>query len=62
VAADATDSVGVLAKLAEVQENLELIDHKIDVYRSRLAAGARWTMNLRQWCWPCCGNDALGDS
>lgn len=53
--------VGVLAKLAEVQENLELIDHKIDVYRSRLAAGdadsfwapthvagARSTMNLRQ--------------
>ena len=29
----------VTAKLAEVQENLELIDHKIDVYRGRLAAG-----------------------
>ena len=29
----------VLAKLAEVQENLELIDHKIDVYRGRLEAG-----------------------
>lgn len=29
----------VLAKLAEVQESLELIDHKIDVYRGRLAAG-----------------------
>ncbi|MCO6010837.1 MerR family transcriptional regulator [Actinoallomurus purpureus] len=29
----------VLAKLAELQENLELIDHKIDVYRGRLAAG-----------------------
>ncbi len=29
----------VTAKLAQVQENLELIDHKIDVYRGRLAAG-----------------------
>jgi DNA-binding transcriptional MerR regulator len=29
----------VSAKLAEVRENLELIDHKIDVYRGRLAAG-----------------------
>jgi DNA-binding transcriptional MerR regulator len=29
----------VLAKLAELHENLELIDHKIDVYRGRLAAG-----------------------
>jgi DNA-binding transcriptional MerR regulator len=29
----------VVAKLAEFQENLELIDHKIDVYRGRLAAG-----------------------
>ena len=29
----------VLAKLAEAQENLKLIDHKIDVYRGRLAAG-----------------------
>ena len=29
----------VTAKLAEVQENLKLIDHKIDVYRGRLAAG-----------------------
>ena len=29
----------VVAKLAEIQENLELIDHKIDVYRGRLAAG-----------------------
>ena len=29
----------VLARLAEVQENLKLIDHKIDVYRGRLAAG-----------------------
>ncbi|GAA5010464.1 hypothetical protein [Actinopolymorpha pittospori] len=30
---------GVAAKLAEVQENLKLIDHKIDVYRGRLDAG-----------------------
>ncbi|HYJ66169.1 MAG TPA: MerR family transcriptional regulator [Nocardioidaceae bacterium] len=29
----------VVAKLAELQEDLELIDHKIDVYRGRLAAG-----------------------
>lgn len=29
----------VLARLAELQENLALIDHKIDVYRGRLAAG-----------------------
>jgi DNA-binding transcriptional MerR regulator len=29
----------VTAKLAEVQEHLKLIDHKIDVYRGRLAAG-----------------------
>jgi hypothetical protein len=29
----------VTAKLAELQQNLELIDHKIDVYRGRLAAG-----------------------
>jgi DNA-binding transcriptional MerR regulator len=29
----------VIAKLAEIQENLEIIDHKIDVYRGRLAAG-----------------------
>ncbi|GLY83376.1 hypothetical protein [Actinoallomurus iriomotensis] len=27
------------AKLAEVQENLRLINHKIDVYRGRLTAG-----------------------
>nr|WP_242608967.1 hypothetical protein [Actinomadura formosensis] len=31
--------LAVIAKLAEVQENLRLIDHKIDVYRGRLAAG-----------------------
>jgi DNA-binding transcriptional MerR regulator len=29
----------VLANLAELQNNLELIDHKIDVYRGRLEAG-----------------------
>jgi DNA-binding transcriptional MerR regulator len=29
----------VLAKIAELHENLELIDHKIDVYRGRLDAG-----------------------
>jgi hypothetical protein len=29
----------VLAKIAELHDNLELIDHKIDVYRGRLAAG-----------------------
>jgi DNA-binding transcriptional MerR regulator len=29
----------VAAKLAEVQENLKLIDHKSGVYRGRLAAG-----------------------
>jgi DNA-binding transcriptional MerR regulator len=29
----------VAAKLAEIQENLKLIDHKIDVYRSRVTAG-----------------------
>jgi DNA-binding transcriptional MerR regulator len=29
----------VTAKLAELEENLKLIDHKIDVYRGRLDAG-----------------------
>jgi DNA-binding transcriptional MerR regulator len=29
----------VLAKLSEIQENLKIIDHKIDVYRGSLAAG-----------------------
>ncbi|WP_225834428.1 MerR family transcriptional regulator [Streptomyces sp. NK08204] len=29
----------VLARIAELQENLRLIGHKIDVYRGRLAAG-----------------------
>jgi DNA-binding transcriptional MerR regulator len=32
-------SADVTAKIAELQENLKLIDHKIDVYRGRLAAG-----------------------
>ena len=31
--------VEVVAKLAEIQEHLKLIDHKIDVYRGSLAAG-----------------------
>ncbi|SCG47042.1 MerR family transcriptional regulator [Micromonospora rifamycinica] len=30
----------VLARIAELQENLELIDHKIGVYRGRLDAGS----------------------
>jgi DNA-binding transcriptional MerR regulator len=29
----------VMARLGELQENLKLIDHKIDVYRGRVAAG-----------------------
>ncbi|WP_254125831.1 MerR family transcriptional regulator [Amycolatopsis sp. CA-230715] len=29
----------VLARLAEMRRSLDLIDHKIDVYRGRLAAG-----------------------
>ena len=29
----------VMARLAELEENLKLIDHKIDVYRGRIAAG-----------------------
>jgi DNA-binding transcriptional MerR regulator len=32
-------SASVTAKIAELQQNLKLIDHKIDVYRGRLAAG-----------------------
>ncbi|MEN3360609.1 MAG: hypothetical protein V7637_4591 [Mycobacteriales bacterium] len=32
-------SADVIAKIAELRENLTLIDHKIDVYRGRLAAG-----------------------
>lgn len=38
----------VTARLAELQENLKLIDHKINVYRGRLAAGDAgqlWTPN-----------------
>lgn len=31
--------IDVIGKLAELRENLELIDHKIDIYRGRLAAG-----------------------
>jgi DNA-binding transcriptional MerR regulator len=31
--------VDVLAKLAEIQENLKIIDYKIDVYRGSIAAG-----------------------
>src|SRR5260370_36367370 len=34
-----THRADVTAKLAEIQENLKLIDHKINVYRGRLAAG-----------------------
>ncbi|MFJ4657780.1 MerR family transcriptional regulator [Nocardia sp. NPDC088792] len=30
---------GVIAKIAALEDNLGLIDHKIDVYRERLAAG-----------------------
>jgi DNA-binding transcriptional MerR regulator len=29
----------VVAKIADLQDNLQLIDHKIDVYQGRLAAG-----------------------
>jgi len=35
----AMESAEVTARLAEIQENLKLIDHKINVYRGRLAAG-----------------------
>jgi DNA-binding transcriptional MerR regulator len=34
-----THRADVLAKLDELQENLQLIDHKIDVYRGRMEAG-----------------------
>ncbi|MGP4014719.1 MerR family transcriptional regulator [Saccharopolyspora sp. 5N708] len=40
----------VTAKIAELRENLELIDHKIDVYQGRLAAGDAdqlWAPNRR---------------
>jgi DNA-binding transcriptional MerR regulator len=33
----------VAARLAEVQENLKLIDHKIDIYRGRVEAGEVWS-------------------
>jgi DNA-binding transcriptional MerR regulator len=39
----------VIAKLAELQENLKLIDRKIDIYQGRLAAGDAdrlWAPNL----------------
>ncbi|HTF08128.1 MAG TPA: MerR family transcriptional regulator [Asanoa sp.] len=29
----------VIAKIAELRENLKVLDHKIDVYRGRMAAG-----------------------
>ncbi|MEV5836617.1 MerR family transcriptional regulator [Nocardia sp. NPDC052112] len=31
----------VVAKLAEIQENLALIEHKLDIYRGRIAVGDR---------------------
>jgi len=34
-----THRAAVLARLAEIQENLKLIDHKIDVYRGSIEAG-----------------------
>lgn len=34
-----THRADVLAKLTELEENLKLIEHKIDVYRGRLEAG-----------------------
>ena len=34
-----THRADVVAKIAELNENLRLIDHKLDVYRGRLAAG-----------------------
>ncbi|GAA3192044.1 MerR family transcriptional regulator [Actinocorallia longicatena] len=43
-------SADVTAKIAELQENLRLIDHKIDVYRGRLAAGDAdrlWASGIR---------------
>ena len=45
-----THRAEVTAKLAELQENLKLIDHKINVYRGRLAAGDAdqlWAPNRR---------------
>src|ERR1700704_4043083 len=43
-------SAEVTAKLAEIQENLKLIDHKVSVYQGRLAAGDAdqlWAPNRR---------------
>ncbi|MFC5267233.1 MerR family transcriptional regulator [Kribbella qitaiheensis] len=40
----------VRARIAELEENLELVDHKIDVYRGRLEAGdadSLWAPNRR---------------
>ena len=37
----------VIAKLAEIRENLKVIDHKISVYRGRLAAGSG--CRIRSW-------------
>jgi DNA-binding transcriptional MerR regulator len=40
----------VVAKLAEIQESLQVIDHKIDVYRGAIAAGeadALWAPVIR---------------
>jgi DNA-binding transcriptional MerR regulator len=34
----------VLARIAELQDNLRLIDHKLDVYRGRLEAGEADTL------------------
>ena len=34
----------VNAKIAELQDNLALIDHKIDVYRGRIEAGDAETL------------------
>lgn len=34
-----THRAELTAKLAEIQQNLQLIDHKIDVYRGRMVAG-----------------------
>ena len=34
----------VVAKLAEIQESLQVIDHKIDVYRGAIAAGEADTL------------------
>jgi DNA-binding transcriptional MerR regulator len=46
----------VTAQLAEIQKNLQLIDHKIDVYRGRLAAG-----DADQLWAPAARREATGD-